>query len=73
MGDENGSLIEIKRGVKQGCRMSLTLFNIYREGLMESIKETEGDIKINGKWINNIFYVDDMLLLNDSGKKIDED
>jgi len=56
--------VRIRRGVRQGCVLSPTLFNLYSEKIMEEALEgaTEG-ILINGRLINNVRYADDTVLV----------
>ena len=53
---------EIKRGVRQGCVLSLYLFNIYTEYIFRNAKDIPG-VNIQGYNLNNIRYVDDTTLL----------
>ena len=46
--------IDIRRGVRQGCVMSLNLFNLYSEFILRELEEIEKGIQINGQRINNI-------------------
>lgn len=56
--------IEIRRGVRQGCVLSATLFNIYAEEIMRKALEDETvGVKVNGIAINNIRYADDTVLV----------
>jgi hypothetical protein len=55
--------ISIERGVRQGCILSPTLFNVYSENLFrEALKDQKGII-IGGEIINNIRYADDTVIL----------
>ena len=54
---------DIKRGVRQGCVMSLDLFNLYSEFILKELEEVEEGIQVNGRCINNIRYADDTALL----------
>ena len=68
LGGELTDWIDIKRGVRQGCVMLPDLFNIYAEFIMRNIEE-EG-IRVGGKNINNIRYVDDTVLMADSEENL---
>ena len=52
---------QIGKGVYQGCILSLCLFNFYAEYIMRNARldESQAGIKISGKNINNLRYVDD--------------
>ncbi|KAG1697227.1 LINE-1 retrotransposable element ORF2 protein [Nymphon striatum] len=56
--------IEIKRGVRQGCVMSPSHFNLYTENIFRESKDIEG-ICIGGMNINNLRYADDTALIAD--------
>ena len=52
---------QIGKGVHQGCILSPRLFNFYAEYIMRNagLEETQAGIKIAGRNINNLRYVDD--------------
>ena len=54
-------LFQIGKGVHQGCKLSLCLFNLYAEYIMRNagLDETQAGIKIAGRNINNLKYTDD--------------
>ena len=60
---ENG-LVQIGKGVYQGCILSPCLFNLYAEYIMQNprLDEAEAGIKIAGRNINNLRYADDTTL-----------
>src|SRR6218665_2420642 len=75
----------IRRGVRQGCVLSPTLFNIVAEMVMrETLEGYEGGVQIVGRRITNLRYADDIILkantveelqtlmrrLNEAGRKI---
>ena len=47
---------QIREGVRQGCILSLCLFNLYAEYIMQNagLNEAEAGIKIAGRNINNL-------------------
>ena len=53
---------QIGKGARQGCILSLCLFNLYAEYIMRNtgLEETQAGIKIAGRNINNLRYADDM-------------
>ena len=56
---------QIRKGVCQGCILSLCLFNFYAEYIMRNVglDEAQAGIKIAGKYINNLKYADDNTLM----------
>ena len=64
----------IERGVRQGCIVSPSLFNIlYSENMMrEATKNTSAGITIGGRKINNLRYADDTTLLCESKEDLME-
>ena len=60
--NEFSDFAEIKRGVRQGCIMSPSLFKLYTECIFKNIEGMPG-INISGTMINNLRYADDTVLL----------
>ena len=62
----NGSTGEWFRttaGVRQGCLLSLTLFNIFLERIMcEALDDHEGSVSIGGRLITNFRIADDIVV-----------
>ena len=56
---------QIGKGVCQGCILSPRLFNLYAEYIMRNagLDEAQAGIKIAGRNINNLRYVDDTILM----------
>ena len=56
---------QIGKGVRQGCILSPCLFNLSAECIMRNagLKEAQAGIKIAGRNINNLRYVDDTTLM----------
>lgn len=59
--------VEIRRELLQECLLSLLLFNLYSEEvLQEALEAVEIGIKINRVLINNVCYADDIMLIVDN-------
>ena len=65
-------LIQIRKGVHQGCILSPCLFNLYAEYIMRNtgLDETQAGIKIAGRNINNLRYADDTTLMAESEEEL---
>ena len=63
--------IWITRGVRQGCTLSPTLYNIYSEEAFKSFGKNKGT-KLGGQTINRIMYADDTAILSDSKQELEE-
>ena len=61
---------QIGKGVRQGCILSLCLFNLNVEYIMRNARldEAQAGIKIAGRNINNLRYADDTTLMAESEK-----
>ena len=59
---------QIGKGIRQGCILSLCLFNLYAGYIMRNawLDETQIGIKIAGENINNLRYTDDTTLMAES-------
>ena len=50
-------------GVKHGCLLSPTLFNIFLERIMcEALDDHEGSVSIGGQFITNFRFADDIVV-----------
>ena len=66
---------KIEKGVQRGCLLSPCLFNLYTEHIVRTagLDELQAGIKIGGRNINNLRYVDDATLMAESeGEPLDE-
>ena len=63
---------QIGKGVRQGCILSTCLFNLYADYIMRNARldESQAGIKISGKNINNLRYVDDTTLMAESQEEL---
>ena len=57
-GHETTDWFQIRKGVSQGCILSLCLFNLYTEYIMRNagLDEAQARIKFAGRNINNLRY-----------------
>jgi hypothetical protein len=60
---------QIKRGVRQGCVLSPSLFNLYVEQIFRAVEDKKG-IVVGGININNLRYADDTVLISDSEQNL---
>ena len=70
--DMEQQIVQIQKGVHQGCILSPCLFNFYAEYIMRSaeLEEAQARIKIAGIKINNLRYADDTTLMAESEEKL---
>ena len=63
---------EIGKGVHQGCMLSPCLFNLYAEYIMRNsgLDESQAGIKIAGRNINNLRYVDNTTLMSECKEEL---
>ena len=68
----HGTTDQIRKGVCQGCILSPCLFNFHAEYIMRNagLEETQAGIKIAGRNINNLRYVDDTTLMAESEEEL---
>ena len=64
---ETSQPIFLNRGVRQGCPLAPTLFNLCVEGLLEKLTKQEADgFEVGNKRITVQAYADDILLISDT-------
>ena len=63
---------QIGKGVRQGCILSLCLFNLYAEYIMRNagLEDAQAGVKIAGRNINNLRYANDTSLLAESEEEL---
>ena len=65
--------LSVHRSVRQGCRLSPMLFNLYSELIMRhALDKWEDCIEIGGTFYNNLIYADDVALLATTEGKLQE-
>ena len=68
----SNSLVQIRKGVRQGCILSPCLFNLYAEHIMQNagLDEAQAGIKTARRNINNFSYADDATLMVESKEEL---
>ena len=63
---------KIGKGICQGYILSPCLFNLYAEYIMRNtrLNESQAEIKISGRNINNLRYADDTTLMAESKEEL---
>ena len=63
---------QIGKGVCQGCILSPCLFNLYADYIIRNagLEEAQAGIKIAGRNINSLRYVDDITLMAESEEEL---
>ena len=62
---------QIGKGVRQGCRLSPCLFNIYEEYIMRNAGlQEQAEIKIARRYINNLRDADDTTFMAESEEEL---
>ena len=65
------SRFKIKKGVRQGCVLSSSLFNLYTEQILREVGVMKG-VTVGGANINNLRYSDDTALLTSNEKDLQD-
>ena len=69
---ETTDWFQIGKGVRQGCILSLCLFNLYAEYITRNagLDEAQAGIKIARRNINDLRYADDTTLMAESEEEL---
>ena len=60
MNGSTGEWFKTTAAARQGCLLSLTLFNIFLERIMsDALEEHNGKVSIGGRTITNLQFADD--------------
>ena len=64
---------KIEKEVLQGCLLSPCLFNLYTEHIMRNagLDELQARIKVGGRNINNLRYVNNITLMAESEEELE--
>ena len=65
-----GEWFRITVGVRQGCLLSPTLFNVFLEKTMcEALDDHEDRVRIEGRFNTNFRFADDIVLMQKSRRR----
>ena len=72
IGHGTADWFQIRKGVRQGCLLSLCLFNLHAEYVMRNAgpEEAQAGIKIARRNINNLRYAGDTTLMAESEEEL---
>ena len=70
--EQQETWFQIGKGARQGCILSLCLFNLYAEYIMRNggLDEAQARIKIAGRNINNLRYAGDTTFMAESEEEL---
>ena len=73
LNNEVGDYFKTTVGVRQGCLLSPTLFNLFLENIMrETTHDFESTISIGGRVISNLRFADDIDLMGGSNNELQD-
>ncbi len=62
--------VHVESGVRQGCPLSPTLFNLFIAGLIQELEDSQLGVKMHDIIIPALFFADDMVLLASSESQL---
>ena len=68
----NNRLVQRGKGLQQGNMLSLCIFNLHAEYIMQNtgLDDSQAEIEISGRNINNLRYANDSTLMAESEKEV---
>ena len=70
--DKATSAVRTTVGIRQGCLLSPTLFNIFLERIMsDALEEHDGKVSIGGRNITNLWFADDIDALAEEEQELE--
>ncbi len=71
-GNVTSDMIHVESGVKQGCPLSPTLFNIFIAGLITELMESKQGASVGNLVVPALFFADDMVVLAQSEDQLQQ-
>ena len=76
---EEDEWFSVDVGLRQGCVMSLWLFNVFMDGVMKEVREAVGDVgatlwdaRSSSEWkVEWLMFADDTVVVGDSEEKLE--
>ena len=68
--DFESSWVRSRRGVRQECILSKLLFGLYKEELVERLRNTGMGINVNGKRLSILLYADVAVMMSECGDEL---
>ena len=65
--------VDIKRGLRQGCNLSILLFCLYTEELIRRVKSKGKRMKVGNDNLSLFLYADDIILFGDSSTDLQDE
>lgn len=72
MTDKKGEYFPINRGVRQGDPMSPVIFSAVLEQIFRTLNWDNLGMRINGSYLNNLRFADDIVLISDSSESLEQ-
>ncbi len=73
LGSKHTKFFKCSRGVRQGCPLSPTLFNIYINDLIDELEKTNPTpLTLKNRKISCLMYADDVIILSSSHKGLQD-
>ena len=72
LGDISTKWIKNNVRVRQGCRISPTLFNLYLEELITRIRKAGNGVKVGDRRLGCLAYADDVILMSENNEHMEK-
>ena len=72
IGDKMSRWFQITRGVRQGCAMSLWLFNVFMDKIVREAQERfTGGVQLETTIVKLVLFTDDVMMLAEKGEDME--
>ena len=70
LGDIETDWVKSERGVRQGCILSPTLFNLYTEELATRLRRMNAGVSVGNDKVCVLLYADDVVVMSESAEEL---